>query len=170
MIGVVLVALTRCLSVQDFYDAIDWRIIFLLAGIIPLGIAMEKSGVAQWVVSHLLGRIHDWGPYAALSALYLITALLTELMSNNAAAVILCPIAALLAERYGLHPKPFLLAVAFAASTSFMTPIGYQTNTMIYIPGGYRFLDFIKVGLPLNLLFWIVSSLLIPYFWPFSLD
>ncbi len=168
IIGCILILLTRCLSIVEMYDSIDFPVIFLLAGIIPLGIALEKSGAALLIVTQLTSQVKDLGPYVALSLIYLLTTILTEMMSNNATAVLLSPIAITLAAHFGVDPKPFLLAVAFAASTSFLTPIGYQTNTMVYAPGGYHYLDFFKVGLPLNIIFWVVSSLLIPYFWPFS--
>ena len=106
------------------------------------------------------------GPSIILSLLYLTTWLLTELISNNAVGVLMTPIAVAIASDLGIDPRPFLVAVMFSSSTSFTTPIGYQTNTFIYGAGGYQFKDFIRVGLPLNLIFWIVSSILIPFFWP----
>jgi di/tricarboxylate transporter len=107
------------------------------------------------------------GPYALLAGLYLLTAVLTESMSNTAAAILLAPVAISAAGNLGVSPLPFLVAITFAASTSFSTPIGYQTNTMIYAPGGYRFFDFIRIGLPLNIIFWLISIWLIPILWPF---
>jgi di/tricarboxylate transporter len=139
----------------------------LLAGVIPLGIAMQKSGLAQFIASHLLGFVGGFGPLAVLAAVYLLTAVLTELMSNNATAVLLTPIAYSTALAMDLSPTPFLIAVLFAASTSFATPIGYQTNTMVYNVGNYRFADFMKIGIPLNLLFWALAVYFIPRFFPF---
>jgi di/tricarboxylate transporter len=167
VLGCVAMVLTRCIRLEEAYAAIDWKVIFLLAGILPLGIAMEKTGTAQFLATHGLGLVSEWGPVAVLAVLYLLTAVLTECMSNNACAVLLTPIAISTAVGMGVSPKPFLFAIMFAASTAFATPIGYQTNTMIYNPGGYRFTDFLKVGIPLNVVFWIVAVIFIPRFWPF---
>jgi len=109
----------------------------------------------------------ELGPLVVLASLYLITAVLTEMMSNNASAILLVPIALAAAEIMGVSARPFLIAITFAASTSFATPIGYQTNTMIYAPGGYRFFDFARIGVPLNILFWVTTVLLAPIIWPF---
>ena len=166
-IGAVGMVLTRCLTVEEVYNAIDWRIIFLLGGIIPLGVAMESSGAALLLADTILQPLLEWGPLPLLAAIYIITAILTELMSNNATAAILAPIVIMLAGAINADPRPFLIAITFAASTSFATPIGYQTNTMVYAPGGYRFTDFTRIGLPLNIIFWIVAVALIPLFWPF---
>jgi len=167
LFGAVGMVLTRCLSLEEAYEAIDWKVVFLLGGILPLGLALEQSGAAAWLAETLLAPLAGAGPLAVLAALYLTTALMTETMSNNAAAVILAPIALSLAGGMGVDPRPFLVAIAFAASTSFATPVGYQTNTMVYAPGGYRFADYTRVGGPLNLIFWALAVLFIPVLWPF---
>lgn len=167
LLGAGAMVLTRCITAEEAYQAIDWKIIFLLGGIIPLGLALEQNGAALWLANATLYSLGSFGPVMILAALYFITAILTETMSNNAAAAILAPIAVTLALAMNVNPRPLLIAVAFAASTSFSTPIGYQTNTMVYAPGGYRFTDFIRIGGPLNLIFLGVAVLLIPILWPF---
>ena len=152
---------------DETYEAIDWKVIFLLGGIIPLGLALEQNGAALWLADTLLQSFYSFGPLMLLAVLYLGTAVLTEVMTNNAAAAILAPIAITLAVYMNVDPRPFLVAITFAASTSFATPVGYQTNTMVYAPGGYRFIDFTRIGAPLNLIFWGLSTLLIPLIWPF---
>lgn len=167
MIGSFGMVISRCLTIEEAYEAIDWKIIFLLGGIIPLGLAMETSGAASWLVHHILGAFPGSGPLVVLSLIYGVTAILTAVMSNNASAVLLAPVAFSMAGAMGVDPRPFIVAIAFAASTSFATPIGYQTNTMVYAPGGYRFFDYTRIGLPLNVIFWILSVFFIPLFWPF---
>ena len=167
ILGALAMVLTRCLNLEQARQAIDWRVIFLLAGVLPLGLTLERSGAATFLAHYTLGLISPFGPVAVLAAVYLLTAALTECMSNNAAAVLLAPIAISSALKLGVDPKPLLMAVTFAASTSFATPVGYQTNTMVYGPGAYRFTDFTRVGLPLNLIFWGVAVYFIPKFWPF---
>ncbi len=166
-VGCVVMVLTHCISLQEAYDAVDWFVIFLLAGVIPLGIAMENTGTAHLIASTLLDWTQSWGPGAVLSGFYLLTTLFASVMSHNAAAVVLVPVGIAAANELGLDPRPFLMAVTFAASSSLATPFGYHTNLMVYVQGGYRFADYLKVGIPLNLLLWIAASLLIPVFWPF---
>lgn len=157
----------RCLTVDEAYEAIDWKIVFLLGGIIPLGLALEQNGVALWLTDLILKPLRDFGPVMVLAAIYLITTILTQALSNNATAVVMAPIALSVAASMGVDARPFLVAVTFAASTSFATPVGYQTNTMIFSPGGYRFSDFARVGGPLNLIFFGLAVLLIPVIWHF---
>ncbi|HEY32550.1 MAG TPA: SLC13 family permease [Dehalococcoidia bacterium] len=166
-IGALGMVLTRCLTIEEVYNAIDWKIIFLLGGIIPLGVAMESSGAVLLLADTVLQPLLEWGPLPLLAATYIVTAILTELMSNNATAAILAPIVIMLAGAINADPRPFLVAITFAASTSFATPVGYQTNTMVYSPGGYRFTDFTRIGLPLNIIFWVLAVILIPLLWPF---
>lgn len=164
--GVAALLLTRCLQVPDAMRALDATVLLLLAGTIPLGLALQKTGMAADVANGVLGFAGAYGPVVLVSAFYLLTSLFTEFLSNNASAVLLAPIALGIAQGASIDPKPLLVAIAFGASASFATPIGYQTNTLVMGPGGYRFRDYLKVGLPLNLILWITASLLIPWFWP----
>lgn len=167
LIGAIGMIVTRCLSASEAYESIDFKVIVLLAGLIPLGIAMEQSGLVEKIVDFMILYVGQYGPYISLAVLYLITVILTSLMSNAATAVLLAPIGLALADGFAVDPKPFLMAVTFAASTCFSTPVGYQTNVMIYSAGGYKYIDFLKVGIPLNLIFFAISVTLIPVFWPF---
>jgi len=167
LVGVAAMFVTGCLTPDEAYQDIDWMVIILLGSIIPLGIAMQNTGTAQLIASSMLTLTSPLGLFGVLATFYLLTSLLTELISNNAAAVVLTPIAIATGVALGVSPMPFVIAVMFAASNSFMTPIGYQTNTFIYGPGGYRFSDFIRVGTPLNLLLLIVATFVIPIFFPF---
>lgn len=165
--GAIAMALTGCFGRKDVYEGIDWKIIILLGAILPLGLAIEHSGLSQTLVHVGLGAVGEHGPLAALLMVYLLTALLTELMGHNPSVVLMVGIAASVAHAMNVDPRPFVVAVAFAAATSFATPVGYPTNTMVYYAGGYRFTDFMKVGIPLILIFCALSMWLIPQFWPF---
>lgn len=166
LIGCVLVVLVGCLSLGEAYRAVEWRVIFLLAGVLTLGAALEETGAAGYLSSWMVESIGGWGPVVLISAFYVITTICTQVMSNNATAVLLTPIAIAAAQSLNVDARPFLVAVTFAASASFMTPVGYQTNTLVYGPGQYRFRDFLRVGTPLNAAFWLLATLLIPRIWP----
>jgi len=168
IIGSVLLILTKCIHMDEIYQSIEWSVIFLLAGVLTLGIALEKTGAALLISDILISVMGQWGPSILLSALFLLTMMLTNIMSNAAAAALLAPIAITAANSMAVSSQPFLMAVTYAASLSFMTPVGYQTNTLIYGPGKYKFVDFLRVGTPLNILFWLIATLLIPMIWPFN--
>ena len=171
LIGTVILLLARSISIQEAYKAINWSVIVLIAAFVPVGIAMERSGAADIVASSIIrgGNLFsaDIAPFASLSLLYLVAAILTAVLSNNTAAIVLVPVALAISQQLGIDPRGMLLAVCFGASTSFMTPMGYQTNLMVYGPGRYQFKDFLIAGLPLNLAFWVLASIYIPKFWPF---
>ncbi|MGD2115782.1 MAG: SLC13 family permease [Acidobacteriota bacterium] len=167
ILGVVMLLATRALRMQQAYAAVDWSVIFLLVAILPLGTAMETTGLAEMIGDGIVHTGAPMGPGVVLALVILVTSVLTSFITNNSAAVLMVPIVLSVADQLGVDPKPFLMGVAFAASMSFATPTGYQTNTMVLGPGGYRFMDYVKVGTPLTVLLWIATSLLIPVIWPF---
>jgi len=164
ILGVVLMFLTRCLSSDEIYNSVAWNIIFLLAGLIPLGIAIQESGAADYLAGWIAIISYDSSPLLIFAIFYLVTTLLTEVISNNAAVVLLVPVALAVATKLGINPISITLIIMFAASTSFLSPVGYQTNTMVYGAGNYKFTDFIKVGGLLNIILLIVTSLSVYYF------
>ncbi len=166
--GVVAMILTRCIGVADASASLESSVLLLLAGTIPLGLAIAKTGMAEAAARWLIDLAEPFGPVALVAALYLATSALTEILSNNATAVLLTPIALGIAAATGIDPRPLLMTVAFAASASFATPIGYQTNTIVVGPGGYRFADYLRFGLPLNLILWVTAVIMIPLLWPLS--
>ncbi|NCR87948.1 MAG: SLC13 family permease [Microcystis aeruginosa G11-01] len=165
LVGVVLMVITGCLKPGEVYGSIRWDIIFLLAGLIPLGTAMDNSGTTKWLADNLVAIGGNLSGFWILVFFYLITSVLTEILSNNAAVVLMIPVAVEVAKTLGLNPLAFMYAVTFAASNSYLTPIGYQTNTMVYAPGGYKFLDFTRLGAPLNLILTILTPSLIVLFY-----
>jgi di/tricarboxylate transporter len=166
--GATLMAIAGCYGRKDLYEGMDWKIVVLLGAILPLGTAIENSGLSQHVVDAGMSLVGEHGPLAALLMNYLLTALLTELMGHNPSVVLMVGIAIAVAHSMHADSRPFVVAVAFAAATSFATPVGYPTNTMVYYAGGYRFTDFMKIGIPLIALFCALSMYLIPRFWPFG--
>ena len=165
--GVAAVVLTRLLSPQEVYRAVDWPVLVLIAGMIALGEAMAKTGALELVANQLLAVVGSLGPGGTLWVFYALTAVLSLLILNKPAAALATPLAIVLATKLQVDPKPFIMAVAFAASTAMATPMGYQTNLLIYGPGGYNFSDFVKFGLPLNIMVGVIACLLIPVIWSF---
>ncbi len=171
LIGTVILFLVGAITPQEAYHSVNWSVIVMIAAFIPVGIAMERSGAAHILGSSIItfsDMFHpELAPRAAMSLLFFVAAFITSIMSNNTAAIALVPVAFSIASQMGVDVKPFIFAVAFGASTSFATPMGYKTNLMVYGPGQYRFSDFVKVGTPLNIVFWLLATFLIPVFWPF---
>ena len=156
----------RCCSTVAALRAIDWQVLMVIAAAFGIGAAVESSGVAATVAASVIGLAGE-NPYIALAVIYGVTMLFTELITNNAAAVLVFPIAIATAQKIGVDPMPFVIAIMMAASASFSTPIGYQTNLMVYGPGGYRFTDYLRIGVPMNLTLWAVSVTIIPRVWAF---
>jgi len=168
VIGATFVVLAGCLTAEEAYEAVQWPILMLIFAMLAVGLALEQTGAMKLLVSTLSSSTSMLGPVGLLIVIYLVTSISTEFMSNNAAAILLTPIAIGTALSAGLDPKPFVIAVMLAGSASFATPIGYQTNTFVYQAGGYRFTDFFRIGIPMNLLALVVSVYCIPIFWPLT--
>lgn len=168
--GVLAMVASGCMPVRDMYAQVDWRVIFMIAALMPLSVAMdaEHSGAAQWLANLLLGATGGSNPYFAMLAIILLTTGLTQMMSNAACVVLVAPIAIQMAQGLGVDPRAFAMATAIAASTAFATPIGHQANMLVYGVGNYRFNDFVRVGLPLSLLVMVTTLLVVPMVWPFA--
>ena len=164
--GVVALLVTRRLTMQEAYSSINWTVIFLVAAILPMGKAMVSTGLANRIGDLISQAGAGAGTFVVLSILYLTTTILTEIMSNNSTAVLMVPVGLSVAGTMGVEAFPLIMTIAFAASASFLTPMGYKTNAMVYGPGGYRFMDYIKYGAPLKVVFWLISVALIPVIWP----
>ncbi len=171
LVGAVLVLLFGVITPQEAYRAVEWPVIFVIAAFVPVGHAFQVTGTADFLASSVLA-IGGWAPvnllpYVVLATVYVVTVVLTQVVSNNAAAVVVTPIALSLGPALGVDSRPFVMAVCFAASAAFMTPMGYQTNLMVHVAGEYRFSDYIRFGAPLNLLVGVLALILLPILWPF---
>ena len=170
MLGVVTLFALRIISPQEGYQSINWQVIVLISALIPVGIVIQKTGTAEWIGGFIstIARSApvEWQPKVLLALIYLLTIILTEISSNAATAIIMTPVALAVTQQMGFEPRAFIFAVAFAASASFITPVGYQTNLMVYGPGGYKFSDYIRVGFPLALVFWVMAIYILPILWP----
>ena len=165
--GVVLMVLTRCLTMEEAYGAIEWKAVFLIAGMLPLGIAMEQTGAARFLAEGMVGLVGGLGPVAVLAGLFVLAALASQVMPNPAVAVLLAPVALNTANDLGISPYPLMMAVAVSASAAFLSPVGHSANVLVMGPGGYRFADFTKVGIPLTLVVLAVVVVVLPILWPF---
>jgi di/tricarboxylate transporter len=170
MLGVVILLTLKILTPQESYQSINWQVIILISALIPVGIVIQKTGTAEWIAGFITLATRsvptEVQPQVLLALIYFITIFLTEISSNAATAIIMTPIALAVAQQMGFDPRAFVFAVAFAASASFITPVGYQTNLMVYGPGGYKFSDYIRVGFPLALIFWVMAIFILPVLWP----
>ena len=162
----VLMVLTGCLTMDEAYQSIEWKAVFLVAGTLPLGIAMEKTGTAQFLAGLMVDVVGRFGPMALLAGFFVLTNLLTQFMSNAASTVLIAPIAIGVAQQIGSEPHGLLMAVAVAASAGFLTPVAHQSNVLVMGPGGYRFGDYLKAGLALDLLTLVVVLVVVPLVWP----
>jgi di/tricarboxylate transporter len=166
MLGVVALLVTRTIEPEEAYSAVSASLLVLILAMLVVGAGLDHSGAAELLVESISPALAQMSPLAVLFVLYFLTQILTEILSNNAVAVVVTPVAIALAHNLGLDPRPLVVAVMFSATLAFATPIGYQTNTMVYAPGGYKFTDFTRIGLPLNIITGIVCCLTIPMIWP----
>lgn len=166
VLAVALVLITRCIDADEAFGFVDGRLLALIFSMLAIGAALEASGAVALIVGFIAPGLSVLPPFLIVWAIYLLTSVLTEMVSNNAVAVVVTPIAIGLAGAMGIDPRPLVVAVMVAASASFATPIGYQTNMLVYGPGGYTFSDFMKVGIPLNLSIGLLASAVIPFIWP----
>jgi di/tricarboxylate transporter len=167
MVGALLLVTTSTLKPKEAYEAVEWKVIFMMAGVLSMGTALEKTGGAKKIAVFIQEALGNYDANITLSLLFLITFLSTNVLSSKATAALMAPIVISLSKAMEISERPFLIAVMFACSLTFMTPVSYPTNTMVYAPGNYKFNDFLKVGTPLNIIIWLAASVVIPYFFPF---
>jgi di/tricarboxylate transporter len=172
MVGALVLLWSKIVTPREAYASIDWQVLLMLYGLLGLGMAMQSTGTAKWLAEGMVAMAQGFVPpemlpLVLLWMVFLLTVLLTEVLSNNATAVMMVPIVVTLAHSLGVSHWPFVMGVTVAASTAFALPMGYQTHMMVYGPGGFKFSDFLRVGIPLNIICWIISCLLIPLIWPF---
>jgi len=167
MVGALLMVVTGILKPIEAYNAVEWKVIFMMAGVLSMGTALEKTGGAKLIAHYIQETLGQYDAHITLSILYLVTFISTNLISSKATAALMAPVVITLSQVMEISERPFLIAVMFACSLTFMTPMSYPTNTMVYAPGNYKFSDFLKMGTPLNILIWIAATFIIPYFFPF---
>jgi di/tricarboxylate transporter len=165
LIGATLTVMTGCLPPRDAHRSIEISVLLLIAAALGVSKALDTSGAAEWIAGHLLSFAKPYGEVAVLAVIVILTGVLTELLSNNACAALMSVLALATASQMGMEPRPLLIAVAVTASYGFATPIGYQTNLMVLGPGGYRFVDYLRVGIPLDIICWTMTIIIIPLVW-----
>ena len=166
VVGGSIMVLTGCLSMEQAYRAIDWRAIFLIAGMLPLGTAMQSSGAATYIADQVMTLLGDAGPWPVIMGLYIVTAMATMIIPTAALVVLMSPIVLSAMSDMGYAPETAMMAIAMAASASFTSPISHPANILVMGPGGYRFVDYLKVGVPLTIVVFIAVMILLPFFWP----
>ena len=168
LLAALALVLTRCLSMKDVYSAMSWESLILIAGMLPMATALQQTGGVELVVDGLLSALGSQGPFALLAGLFILTATLSLFISNTATTVLIAPVAMAVASDLGVSPHTFLMTVAIAASTAFSTPVASPVNTLILAPGGYRFMDFVKIGVPLQLIAMLVTLVAVPIVFPLN--
>jgi di/tricarboxylate transporter len=172
LVGALSLLWLKVMTPREAYASVDWQVLLMLYGLLGLGMAMQSTGTAQFLSAGIVNLTEElvpppYLPMVLLWLVFLLTLVLTEVLSNNATAVMMVPIVVTLAHQLNVDSRPFVMAVTVAASTAFALPMGYQTHMMVFGPGGYKFVDFLKVGIPLNLICWVIACTLIPFIWPF---
>ena len=168
--GATAMVLFGCLTMEDAYRSIEWQAVFLIAGMLPLGIALNDTGAAKYLADGVISVAGNFGPLAIIAGLFLMTSLATQFIPTAALVVLMAPIALTTAADLGISPYAVMMAIAMSASSSFMSPVSHPANVLVMGPGGYRFIDYIKVGLPLTLIIFLIVMFILPIFWPLQLQ